>query len=166
MYNTKATPSRLLLLLGFLLAAVMLGSGCERSEPSELPGDPHAMHASVNRSKITVEFAAALDQTQQPIPELFTVAVNGVTAPIKTVTVKENTVDLQLRDTVGHDDQVQLSFVNTDTADTLLRTVEQVPINDFAGLGATNNTTNRLWYLLIPVMALIFLFMMFWTRTR
>ena len=150
MSDIHATTSRLLLV--FLLAGTLLGSGCGQTghTDTETTGDIRAVHTSVDRNKLTVTFSSALDQTQKPASELFTVAVNGVTAPIKTVTVKEHTVDLQLRDTVRHDDQAQLSFVNTDTADTQLRTVEQVPVSDFAGLAATNNTVH--WYLVTVVM--------------
>ena len=150
MSNASSAYSRLLLV--FLLVGALLGSGCGQTghTDTETTGDIRAMNASVDRNKLTVAFSAALDQTQNPASELFTVAVNGVTAPVKTVTVKESTVDLRLRDSVRHDDQVQLSFVNADTADIQLLTVDQTPVSDFAGLYATNNTVH--WYLVTVVM--------------
>lgn len=142
MRNTHLTSSRLL--LSFLLAATLLAAGCGQT------GDPHTEHAHVDRNKLTVVFSAALDHTQKPASGLFTVTVDGRHAPVESVTVKENTVDLRLRDSVRHDDQVQLSFFNTDKADTQLRAADQTPVSDFAGLYATNNTVD--WFLVTVIM--------------
>ena len=161
MYNTKATSNRFLLLLGFLLAAVMLSSGCQASQRPLPTGDPDVINAVANRSKVTVEFAAALNQTQKPTPELFTVEVDGRSVPVKSATVKENIVVLRLQDSVSHNDHVQVSFVNTDTADIQLQTVAQTPIHDFTGLGADNNTDppKSPW----GIVALMFLLVFFLT---
>ena len=94
-------------------------------------------------SRLVVEFAAPLDQTQQTGPELFTVTADGVPVPVRTVTVTRNSVVLRLCSPACTDDHVLLSIVNTATANVQLRTVYQTPISDFAGLEVRNTTPSR-----------------------
>ena len=155
MNNTHSTSSRLL--LGFLLAAVLLGAGCAQTGQAK-HGEPRVVHASARDNTMTVEFTDALDQTQNPAPEQFAVEIDGAPVTVNTVTVKGDAVVLQLRRWVSHDEQVQISFTNTDTAGMQLRTVDQTPINDFAGLGATTNTTNPIRILFMVLLGFFILF--------
>ena len=156
--STYTTSIRLL--LGFLLAAIFLGAGCAQTAQTGQAkhGEPRVVHASARNNITTVEFSDALDQTQNPAPELFAVEIDGAPVTVNTVTVKGDAVVLQLRRWISHDEQVQISFTNTDTADMQLRTVDQTPINDFAGLGATTNTTNPIRYLFMVLLGFLILF--------
>ena len=140
MHTTSLIPTRLL--LGFLLAGLLLlGSGCGLfSNSPELTDDTRVAKASVKGSKLTVKFSAPLDLTQQPTPELFTVDVDGSRVPVKSVTASKTAVGLHLQNPARHGDRVLLSFTNTDTANIQLRTVNQAPVSDFAGLLAKNRT--------------------------
>ena len=137
-------PASTRLLLWFLLAAaLLLGSGCAAWNR---PGEPETTDsslvasASVNTSNLAVTFTTLLDQTQNPSPELFTTEINGVPVPVKSVEVARYTVVLRLHGPVVNSDQVLLSFTNTDNADMQLRTIDQTPVSDFAGVAAFNYT--------------------------
>ena len=85
------------------------------------------------------------EQQPQPDPELFAVLVDGSPVPVKSVTVGQDTVVLRLRGKVDSGEQVQLSFTNTGTGGTQLRTIDRTPVDDFVGLGVANNNNYGFW---------------------
>ena len=145
---TPYTPTRALLdfvkavtLVLLALAAVLLVSAVAQyfsDEPAAID-DPHVTGVSIKGRDLTVTFVAALDQTQQPAPELFTVDVDGEPVPVKSVDVARQAVVLSLYGPADHDDQVLVSFTNT--ANPQLRTIDRTPISDFSELVAHNKDT-------------------------
>ena len=78
---------------------------------------PHADHAEVDRTTLTIDFSEDLDEGTEPVPDLFRVDVIDIDndverAAIDDIEVEGDEVTLTLAKTVRHDDIVELFYDN------------------------------------------------------